>query len=423
MLYALQIAILALVSLGFIWFAYGLVRFEYSLLEKRVSRTLEETDRPAKWKDLFSPPKLWKILLAGGLYVAANVLMTEWLGFYEVLIGLGFTNLVLAFMLPNFPTLILPIYGVLVAIILTGLMPTWIATVFCALLVVYLVKLQFDEPLVKSHVKYLAEEGLEILKTGTLAQVEELILFLAAHKEKEYVKLGLKYLDEWGDPDLFTQLTSDDTREVTHFSRKELKEWPGKLDRHKSEPFRRIETLAQEGTFWKRVIDSYSGDDEPAFCQKILDEVAIPEDLKEIYAQQRSLFQSYPRTFSMKHNTRGEIVPLGEGKYIRCPISKKTEDLVMPEIIIGEIGGVQQSTMDGTTLKLPLWTREQKKTTFFEVDEVHIFWTENQDWAIAATLEKIRNEHPDPLPPLKLTPGLKLSVNSRGIVNDYNQTR
>lgn len=278
--------------------------------------------------------------------------------------------------------------------------------------------------ILKTRVRIVEKEGTRLLKEGKEFEVEALLDGLVTRKEKRYQSLRVDLLQLWGSFRSMSQMLELDP--YSDPNDLESAKEAGSLIKKgvismRRDTWKGIRLLVGNCTYWKRLQLAAEGKDDPGFLIELENHKKVPKNVKSFFKGQHEFHQHFPAVYCKKDLRRPEIKRINGCRFIRCPYCFSTDHLMVAgESIHGEVGGEGKMILRDGVLKIPLWDEESKEINLAEVDQVTIFGIEKIDWAVAATVERLENGHPQPLPRIIIDAGAKLSLNSIQIVKEYN---
>ena len=279
--------------------------------------------------------------------------------------------------------------------------------------------------ILKAHLRVLSNEGGKVLHSGKGAVVSSFLVALLGHKKRAYRELAIHFMKMWGSiasmrnlhsPDI--HLTPDSLKKAKQVS-KEIRDG---ITQMTWDHWNGVRILTGTWIYWQRLQASAAGKDDPKILKAFLANKHAPNEIKKFFARQKELHQHFPHVYHEKERRKAVVKKINGGEFVRCPATMETEGMIFPvKTVRGEIGGKGASRLEDGVLTLPLWDDENNRVHIAEVDEVIIHPIDQIDWAVAATLEKLENEHPRPLPKLLIGAGVTLNPNSEEIIKNYGK--
>lgn len=277
----------------------------------------------------------------------------------------------------------------------------------------------------KRKAKIVEKEGRRLIMEGMAHEVEALLGGLTARKEKVYVELAVDLLKAWGSFRSMIQLfefnrKSEIERVSTAYktgNRLQRVIFNTSHDRWKG-----VRILVDNWMYWKRLQLAAEGKDHYELLEDLAEQRKVPVDLQKFFKTQYELHQHFPNVFCERDLQRAVIKEINGCRFIRCPHCFSVKHLVYPvEHVVGLIGGEADGKLENGKIHFAYWNADSKTVSKAQVDEIRISDIPNLDWAVAATVEKLENEHPVPKPRIIVENGVTLSPNSLEIIENYNQ--
>ena len=277
----------------------------------------------------------------------------------------------------------------------------------------------------RAHLRILSNEGGRVLHSGKGAVVSSFLVALLGHKKKSFRELSIHFMKMWGSIGAMRNLHAPDIHldpASLKKAQRVSKEIRDGISQMTWDHWNGVRILTGTWIYWQRLQASAAGKDDPKILRAFLANKHAPNEIKKFFARQRELHQHFPHVYSAKDRRKAVVKKINGCEFVRCPISMGTEDLIFPvKRVRGEIGGTDKSHLEGGVLTLQLWDDENNQVHMAEVDELIIHPIDQLDWAVAATLEKLENEHPRPLPRLLMGAGVTLNPNSEEIIKNYGK--
>ena len=279
--------------------------------------------------------------------------------------------------------------------------------------------------ILKARHRVLSNEGGRVLLKGKGAVVSSFLVALLGHKKKSFRELAIHFMKMWGSIGAMRNLHAPDIHldpESLKVAKRVSKEIRDGISQMTWDHWNGIRQLSGSWIYWQRLQDSAAGKDDPKILKAFLANKHAPNEIKKFFVQQKELHQHFPHIYCEKDRRKAVVKEINGCDFVRCPVCMGTEGLTFPvKLVRGEIGGAGSAQLKEGVLSLPLWDDENNRVEMAELDELIILPIERMDWAVAAALEKLENEHPRPLPRLLLGAGVTLNPNSAEIIKNYGK--
>ncbi len=278
--------------------------------------------------------------------------------------------------------------------------------------------------LLKRRAVRVEKEGRRLIREGKEFEVEALLGGLSHRKEKAYSIVAVNLLKTWGSMLSMNYLLGFDGRSGIDAVRTAGAH--GTLIQKavaisSKDKWKGLRLLVNRWTYWKRLQLAAEGKDDPDLLSGMKAQ-RVPPELQNFFLTQHKLHQHFPSIYCTKDLQKATLKNINGCNFIRCPHCLSGDSLVYPVAkVIGEIGGNSDEKLVDGVLRLSFWDEVNKRVSKAAVDEVRIFDIPNIDWAVAAAVERLENEHPAPKPMIHVEEGLNLTPNTREIIGNYNE--
>ncbi len=196
-------------------------------------------------------------------------------------------------------------------------------------------------------------------------------------------------------------------------------------EQHPASLYRSL-TMRESLSFWRSIYNKMEAGELNAFqLEKRFHQPEIRAHL-EVIQRQVQAHRFHPEVFCTRCNERGEVREKEGFEVVVCPVCQDQDafELGVHEVV-GIVGKEGIGKRVGSSYELSIWDEQQRKATPVQLDGLRIEPHDNLnfDWAVAATVEMIRNQgnwKAGKKIPITVHPDVTLSPNTWTLLNELS---
>jgi|GEM_PF-5414283 len=166
--------------------------------------------------------------------------------------------------------------------------------------------------------------------------------------------------------------------------------------------------------FWQLQAPKERAKNPLAVLKYLIQEESLSEEERKFLVELEQMQYKGWDGYCMKHYARATKSRFGEFHVFYCePCGNRTNVVFPVKEVVGQIYGESEEKLEAGTLKVTIWDPKTQTITLKEIDRLEVHPGSQTDWAVAAYLEKHRNQFPNRRPVVKLMPGAEISANTR----------